>query len=572
MPQHSQQSGSIAALQPRHSAVSPFGAKSPHGQLQALEHMLQSLPQRHPKGPAATSRAPTPAPTSIQPSFRLSFSPTGIPSVNPAPSPELRIQTQQKTEGTAHGVAESKHKAASVEDCTAADERDFVNAGDDCAWPETRSLVGADEREACSAEDQPSEAQLASEPKDDSWAASNPHDTASQASANAVASNSSGVHVRASAVSKAQVVISSEADAVSELAKHIQPALGNPVNCSGSSSTAGSSVRTVDAAMHGSTVASEHTLSQPGQEPRAQPPAGISGPAVTHPGAGEAGSMHAAASATAFASRNGQEKVLLLTDQSECYEVSAPASQAQTLAAQLSDNTSGLSAAGQAAKFPGSHGSSSLSHSSHSLLPPSTPMLAWLNALASPGSAAVPEQTPLLSTPASPLPPQASVMPMPDQATPKLSHQAAPAASPAHARIQAGNLTPHALLQANQITSLMGVTVLRPQAVETCSDRTSTGVVPNQATPDGLVPGQTCLLSAVSSSRAAADQATPDAWPRQATPALGLPTGLSGLTTPPSAAEMHRYAALLPHRLNHFLKLCMGVLLLRHVFALFVIA
>ncbi|KAL0037427.1 hypothetical protein WJX79_007485 [Trebouxia sp. C0005] len=144
LPQHSQQSGSIAALQPRHSAVSPFGAKSPHGQLQALEHMLQSLPQRHPKGPAATSRAPTPAPTSIQPSFRLSFSPTGIPSVNPAPSPELRIQTQQKTEGTAHGVAESKHKAASVEDCTAADERDFVNAGDDCAWPETRSLVGAE--------------------------------------------------------------------------------------------------------------------------------------------------------------------------------------------------------------------------------------------------------------------------------------------------------------------------------------------------------------------------------------------------------------------------------------------
>ncbi len=521
--------------------------------------MLQSLPQRHPKGPAApaTSRAPTPAPQSIQPSFRLSFSPTGIPSVNPAQSPEIQIQTQQKTEETAHGVAESEHKAASAEDCTAADEHDSVSAGENCAWPETRSVMGADnEPEACSAEDQPSKLQLASEPTDDSRAASKPHDTASQASANAVASNRSGVRVRASAaaVSKARVAISCEADAVSELAGHIQPASVDTVNCSGSSRTAGSSVETVDAAMRGSTVVSEHTLSQPGQEQGVQPPAGIRGPAVTHPGAGELGSMHAAASATASATTNGPEAVLLLTDQSERYEASSPVSQAQMLAAQLSDNNGGLSAAGQAADLSGSHSSTSLSHPSHSLLPPSTPMLAWLNALASPGSAAVPEQTPLLSTPASPLPPQASSLPLPDQATPKLSHQAAPAASLAHARIQACNLTPHPLLQADQTISPMGATLLRPQAVEACSARTSTGAAPNQATLDEPVPGQTGLLSAVSSSRAAAGQATPDARPRRATPALGLSTGLSGLTTPPSAAEMHRYAVVLPHRLNHFLK------------------
>lgn len=282
--------------------------------------------------------------------------------------------------------------------------------------------------------------------------------------------------------------------------------------------------------------------------------------------------MHAAASASASATTNRPEAALLLADQSERYEASAPVSQAQTLAAQLPDNTSSLSAAGQAADLSGSHSSSSLLHSSQSLRPPSTPMLAWLNALASPGSAAVPEQTPLLSAPASPLPPQVPPMPLPDQATPKLSHQAAPAASLARARAQAGNLTPHPLLPANQIISPMGATLLRPQAVETCSAQTSPGVVSNQATPDDPVAGQAGLLSAVSSSRAAAGQATPDAWPRQATPALGLSTGLSGLTTPPSAAKMHRYAAVLPHRLNHFLKLCMGVLLLRHLFALLLVS
>ncbi|KAL0052980.1 hypothetical protein WJX82_010854 [Trebouxia sp. C0006] len=189
LPQHSQQSGSSAASLPRHTAVSPFSAKSPHGQLQALEHMLQSLPQRHPKAPAApfTTRAPTPASQSIQSSFRLSFSPTGIPSVNLAQSPELQNQTQQKTEEAARAVAQAEHKAASAEDSTAADERDSVSARKNCAWPETRSAMGA--LEACSAEDQPGEAQLASSPADDSWAASKPHDTASQASADAVASH-----------------------------------------------------------------------------------------------------------------------------------------------------------------------------------------------------------------------------------------------------------------------------------------------------------------------------------------------------------------------------------------------
>jgi hypothetical protein len=526
--------------------------------------MLQSLPQRHPKAPAApaTSRAATPAPQTIHSSFRLSFSPTGIPSVNLAQSPELFIQTQQKTEETARGIGESEHKAASAEDCTAADEGASVSAGVTFAWSETRPVMGADnEPEAYSAEDQLTKAQLASEPIDDSWAASKPHDTASQAFAHAVASDRPDVRARASAaaVSKARVASSCDADAVSELAGHSQPALVNTVNCSSSSRIAGSSMETVGAAMHGSTVASEHTLSQPGQEQGVQPLAGLLGPAVTHPGGGEAGSMHAAASASASATTNRPEAALLRAHQSKRYEASPPVSQAQTLAAQLSDNTRGLSAAGQAADLSSSHSSSSLLHSSQSLRPPSSPMLAWLNALASPGSAAVPEQTPLLSMPASPLPPQVPPMPLPDQATLKLSHQTAPAASPAHARIQASNLTPHPLLQINQITSPMGVTLLHPQAVETCSARTSTGVVSNQATPDDPVPGQTGVLSAVSSSRAAAGQATPDAWPRQATPALGLSTGLSGLTTPPSAAEMHRYAAVLPHKLKHFLKLCVCV-------------
>ena len=573
MLQHSQQSGSIAASQPRHRAVSPFSAKSPHGQLQALEHMLQSLPQRHPKAPAgqATSRAPTPAPQSIQPSFRLSFSPTGIPSVNPAQSPELHIQTQQNTEEPARGVAESEHKAASVEDCTAADEHDSGNAREDCAWPETRSAMGADnEPEACSAEDQPSDAELASNPTDNSWAASKPQDTAFQATANAVASNRPCVHARpsAAAVDKPQTVVSCETDAVSELARHFQPALVDTVNCSSSSSSsiAGSSTATVDAAMHGSTTASERTLSQPRQDQAVHPssdPAGSKAPAITNGADSESGSMYAAVSAPASATTNGLEAVLLLADQSERYEASAPVSQAQTLAAQLSGNRGGL-----LTDLSGSHSSSSLSHPSQSLLPPSTPMLAWLNALATPGSAAVPEPTPLLSTPASPLPPQASSMPVPYQATPKLSHQAAPAASLAHTRIQTGNLTPDPLLQAQQITSPMGATLLRPQAPETCSAQTSTGAVPNQAKPDDPVPGQIGLFSAVSSTGAAADQATPDAWPRQATPALGLSTGLSGLTSPPSAAEMHRYAAFLSHRLNHLLKLCAGLLLLRHLFLL----
>ena len=64
--------------------------------------------------------------------------------------------------------------------------------------------------------------------------------------------------------------------------------------------------------------------------------------------------------------------------------------------------------------------------------------------------------------------------------------------------------------------------------------------LPDQATPRRWPP-QATLVSASTMISGKSVQATPLGWPRRAIPHMGLPTGLSGLTTPASAAEMHRY-------------------------------
>ena len=71
------------------------------------------------------------------------------------------------------------------------------------------------------------------------------------------------------------------------------------------------------------------------------------------------------------------------------------------------------------------------------------------------------------------------------------------------------------------------------------ADQEMLEVLPEQATP-GPFPAQATPMPASAMIPGKSVQATPHGWPRRATPHMGLPTGLSGLTTPASAAEMHR--------------------------------
>lgn len=168
------------------------------------------------------------------------------------------------------------------------------------------------------------------------------------------------------------------------------------------------------------------------------------------------------------------------------------------------------------------------------LPPPSTPMLAWLDALGTPGSS-------LLSA----------------GSQPSLGGQGVAAAHEVHVPFGSA-------VQAQMDKSRLQASPEPPS--EALPDVVSSPVVLDKACADlphlssSSLPLPTDALSdkASSVSRAVPDQATqatpmlpcnsqsvvqgtPHGWPRRATPHMGPPTGLSGLTTPASAAEMHRY-------------------------------
>ena len=199
---------------------------------------------------------------------------------------------------------------------------------------------------------------------------------------------------------------------------------------------------------------------------------------------------------------------------------------------------------------------------------PSTPMLAWLDALGTPG-------TTLLSDVFKPsrcgkgvdsareehAPPGSAAHALMDESTPgrlAASPEAPPEAVlhavlspvvPAKACTDTPPLSSSSLPLLTDALSGTASSVPRP-----VPDEATPGPLPHQAEPGpwpdqevpepdqampGQLPHQATPVPASNPSRNNVP-ATPHGWSRRAAPPMGPPTGLSGLTTPASAAEMHR--------------------------------
>ena len=567
------QPGPQPATEPKHASVSPFTAKSPHGQLQALEHMFDSLPERQPKGlqpspggpeyyPKGNAgqdafRGPIPARQGNH-SFRLSFSPTGIPAVEPLHDAEF--ETQQHVAQTAHEASQSDRSASTARNSTDLHEHSAMKAEANCVRPEVasaRAEATADDHKAdaaSSAGSEPSKCQVASGTgiaDHMCTAAAALPVTTRQASASTAASNSPAV--APTAISEAQVTGSSAAHAVgSPIQRSELTALPNRP-CS----TDGAALASAGTAERGRTAEPKYASSPPLQGRSVQLPSTEEHSEMRNShveDAGQSGVVGTADSAAGAASICGQDTSHLPANQrNHCWaQPAVPEVQTPT-----SDPAQRLDAS-QACSLSCSQSASSLSHPSQSLLPPSTPMLAWLNALGTPGSVPEPTQTPLPSIASAPLSLPAPSAPLASLASPKLSGKTAPpvavGTSPSAARTGSQSDAHHALLQAkpglsSTAASFLPAHVARPGSSQVTpgalSSIASSGAVPKEATPGEPV-GQAGSLLGKPLSKVVLNQATPDVRPKQATPAMGLPTGLSGLTTPPSAAEMHRYACVTP--------------------------
>ena len=567
------QPGPQAATQPKHASVSPFTAKSPHGQLQALEHMFDSLPERqpkglhsspggpeyHPKGNAGQDafRGPIPARQGTH-SFRLSFSPTGIPAVEPLHDADL--ETQQHVAQTAHGASQPDCGATTARNSTDVREHSAVKAEANCVRPENASARAEDTADdhkadaASSAGSQPSKCQVASgtgtSDHKRTAAAALPV-TSPQASASAADGNSPAA--APTAISEAQVMGLSEAHAVgSPIQRSELTALPNMPG-----STDGAALASAGTAERGRSAKPKYAFSPPLQGRNVQLPSTEEHSEMRNSHvekAGQSGVAGAAHSATRAAAMDSPDTSNLLADQLNHCRALPAVPEVQTPTADPAQRLD----ASQASSLSYSQSASSLSHPSQSLLPPSTPMLAWLNALGTPGSAPALTQTPLPSIASIPLSLPAPSAPLAHQASAKLSGYTAPpvavGTSLSAARTGSQSDAHHALLQAGPGVSLTAASAPPAQVTaagstemtpDTLPNSASSGAVPKEATP-GSLPRQAGSLLGKTTTKPMLNQATPDVRPKQATPAMGLPTGLSGLTTPPSAAEMHRYACVTP--------------------------
>lgn len=186
--------------------------------------------------------------------------------------------------------------------------------------------------------------------------------------------------------------------------------------------------------------------------------------------------------------------------------------------------------------------------------PPTTPVLAWLAALRTPESQALSLATPghegaIGTAAARHVPLGSTARAWVNESTPELLAASPEAASEALWRDSPsptpGTMACTELLPQSSSTLLPPPSTVSGMAVSPAlthpgpvPDQPTPGPVPDQAMP-GPVPHQATPMLAGSTWESL--QATPRGWaPRQPTPSLGPPTGLSGLTTPASAAEMHR--------------------------------
>ena len=190
----------------------------------------------------------------------------------------------------------------------------------------------------------------------------------------------------------------------------------------------------------------------------------------------------------------------------------------------------------------------------------STPTLAWLRALGGPGFALLPELTPLTSS---------SQQSLPHQATPPHSAAAAatttPPATERHEPVAASRSAATSMTASAETDAMLSQAPLhaqpqqvRPESLTAQRVSGSEKVAPPQQTPLQAQPQKAlaALLNCSSSQRrsearkgrlaqaqAGTAQVTPTLGLKQATPGTGPLTGFSGLTTPASAAEMHRYCS-----------------------------
>ena len=220
------------------------------------------------------------------------------------------------------------------------------------------------------------------------------------------------------------------------------------------------------------------------------------------------------------------------------------------------------------------------SGSSAVLLPPSTPMLAWLAALATPKSesevltkqtlgngraplALANESTPslLAACPTASSVAASCIVPLLPASEPSGDAAVPPARTDADASSQ--NHTPVELTTPSPCsTQTAPASVSDQTAFASLPEQATPAALPNQASPvqaltdvqspqatpasvpkqaSALVPNQASPVWALTGSQTL--QATPAVQPKHATPHMGPPTGLSGLTTPASAAEMHRWVS-----------------------------
>lgn len=194
------------------------------------------------------------------------------------------------------------------------------------------------------------------------------------------------------------------------------------------------------------------------------------------------------------------------------------------------------------------------------LPPPSTPMLAWLDALGTPGSS-------LLSNSSQPS--------LGRQGVAAAHEEHVPFGSMAQAQMDKSQLPASPGIALEAVPNVVSSPAILPKAcadlphlsssslpspTDALSEKASSipAAVPDQATPSplpdqampGLLPHQatpsplpTQATPMLHGNTQNSFQGTPHGWTRRATPHVGPPTGLSGLTTPASAAEMHRYVS-----------------------------
>ena len=183
---------------------------------------------------------------------------------------------------------------------------------------------------------------------------------------------------------------------------------------------------------------------------------------------------------------------------------------------------------------------------------PSTPMLAWLDALGTPGSTLSSDVFKpshggegVESVHEEHVPFGSAAQALRDESSPGLL---AAAPEPPSEAVLHCDLSPVVLAKAGTELLPLSSSSL-PLPTEALSDQATPGQLPHHAMPGplpdqatpGPLPHQATPVSASTIPRKGV-QATPHGWPRRAaTPHMGPPTGLSGLTTPASAAEMHRY-------------------------------